>query len=277
MKSLMIPILLLIPFLGSAIAQDEPLIQDTPPTAEEILARFVEAAGGQEAHDRIENRVTRGMLLAQGGSVIIGVRTYAEKPGRKYTVMEFPDGNRTKSCAGEGLVWEHRPDTGHSLAKGAKRGKVLRQAIFDRVVYWQAAWAKAEYTGTKTIGSEECFELTMTPKALDEEETTDKGRPAPDLLYFSRETGLFVMGTRISVGGKDAKVKEVHLTNYKKVDGILLPFTIISRRPGEEDQTVTQIESIQHNLLMMPRQFAPPPEIQAMIDREAKKADEKDD
>lgn len=269
MKSLVISTLLLVPFLASALT---PSAQGTTPTAEEILARYVEVTGGQAAYDRIENRVTRATQLAQGGTEMASVRVYAEKGedggDHKYTIMELTGGAISEAGVIGDVAWNRNPNSPPTLAKGAVRGNVLRQAVFDRLVYWRKAWTAAEYTGTKVIGAEDCHEITLTPKVFDEAEATERGRPAPDVVYFSKATGLLVMGTKRTSGEETVTVAEIHLSNYKKVDGILLPFTTIVIFPGRDDQRVIQAESIQHNLLMMPKQFTPPEEIRKLLDAE---------
>ncbi|MEW6073745.1 MAG: hypothetical protein AB1726_14265 [Planctomycetota bacterium] len=259
-----------IPFLLSALSVL--LVSQTGdpapalPSGEEVLARFVAATGGQAAHDRIENRVTLGILSMEGGRVRLPLKSIKAKPARSHSRDELPGlGPRERGATAE-VAWERSALVGTMVYEGLERAELLRQAVFDRYVYWRTVWKEVECVGTKEVDGEVCYELAMTPKAFDETELRPGAAPEPNRACFSQKTGLLVMFTLLvpSVGGPPV-VTEVHQSMYRKVDGILLPFRVEQRIEGHPPG-VTEIHTIQHNVLLLPSQFALPAEVRKIVD-----------
>jgi len=244
--------------------------QDELPSAEQVLARYVEVTGGQQAYDAIQNRVAEGLILTDNGQVAIPLKVYRAKPGKVYSHQDVPQLGVIEKGATAEVAWEINPSTGTTVYDGPQRGAILRQAVFDREAYWQQVWKKAECAGTQVVDGQPCYDLVMTPKAFDDSELEADHAPPPDHLYFAKESGLLVMSSQVfrAPGEPDVKV-ESRPSELHRVDGVLLPFRTVTQMEGQ-DPIVTEIHSLRQNLLLMPKQFALPDAVRAIVEQRRK-------
>ncbi len=63
--------------------------KETPPTAEQILAKYTEALGGSAAIEKLKTRSMKGTWLT-GNGITLGYEVYQTGPDRIYTVLNTP-------------------------------------------------------------------------------------------------------------------------------------------------------------------------------------------
>jgi outer membrane lipoprotein-sorting protein len=86
---------------------------------------------------------------------------------------------------------------------------------------------------------------------------------SPQTLYFDKDTGLLVRSetTVNSAAGAISVVAEPG--DFRKVDGIMMPFTSRMRVMGQE--RVVTIERVEHNVALPADRFAVPAAVKAWI------------
>jgi len=222
------------------------------PTGEAVLARHVEVTGGEAAFTALTSRVTRARMEITGAAVVISLTAYAAAPGNMYTVAESEATGRLESGVSDGVAWENSALRGPSVKDGAERDDALKAAVFDRLAHWKEHLKSAERTGTADVNGKPAYRVTAVPKL-----------GTPETLFFDVESGLLVRveTTVTTAGGPVPVVAEPG--DYRKVDGIMMPFTSRMKVMGQE--RVLTIEKVEHNVELPADRFALPAEIRSLV------------
>ncbi len=221
--------------LVALVAAPGAAAQHALPTVNRLLARYVEAAGGREAIERLKTRVIHGLLVedvpSRAPATTTRFEARARVPGMWLLEWRFP--GRTDRSGADGTTgWQVRNDT---VVRSDELVRSKEAFVFDP----QAPLRIGEYfrdlvvAGTVRIGGREAYQVT-----------TDR-RDAHFALYFDVETGLLI---RIGYFWD--------LTDYREVDGVKIPFRISASRKGGSDTWV--IETIAHNVPIDASRFAMP-------------------
>ena len=232
---------------------------DALPEAEAILDKFVEASGGQAAYAKLKNRVTKMTIEPVGGGMRMKVTRYAARPNKAYTLIETGAVGKIEQGTNGEVAWEMNPMSGPAIKEGAEKGIILRAGAFDKEVNWRKLYSKAECVGLETIDGRECYKVVVTP---------NEGEP--ETRYYDKESNLpakVELTLEVSMG---TFAVELFLSDYREVDGVLLPHK--SRRVGFGPEMLINIESVKHNVDLPKDRFKLPEEIQALLD--SKKAEQ---
>jgi hypothetical protein len=199
--------------------------QDTVPTLEEVLERYVEAVGGREAIERLTTRVITGREVTDLPSrqppvyESDGFEIYAKVPGKYLYVQQSARGTHRDGCDGR-VCWR--------LAGGELQLDAHYDPRFACFVDPQNALRMRDYFP----------EMRMRGVATLEDRlmyVVDIDDDVSHALYFDAETGLLV---RLGYNRE--------LDDYREVDGVLVPFSMaISRKGGSSTYIV---ETIEHNV-----------------------------
>ncbi len=235
------------------------------PAGEKVFSDYVRAVGGLAAFDKIESRVTKLTLDVPAQGLSLSLTVYAAKPNKNYMLIESDAfGQIVKGCDGE-VVWEDSAMTGPVVKDGAEREMALREMTFDKFVYWQSIYEKVECIAVETVGDRACYKISALPRTLDPESADSAREASPQTLYFDTESGLLVkMAASIPTAGGDIPM-EVLLSDYRKVDGILLAHKIVTKLMGQERVGTTV--SVMHNLRLDKNLFDLPDEIKKLADK----------
>lgn len=226
------------------------------PDAEVILDKYVKATGGQAAYDRITNRITRVGFEIPGQNMKVNITVYAARPNKTYVVVESSM-FVMMSGTSDGVVWETSTMQGAKIKKGSEKTNALRDAIFDKAVYWRKAYKKAECTGIGTVADKPCYKIAMTPH-----------EGTVETFFFDQASNLLVkIGTVVENPNSPIPIPlETFLSDYREVDGILIAHKLTRNAMGQEQEMI--VESVEHNAEMPEDRFALPGDIQALIDQE---------
>jgi hypothetical protein len=214
---------------------EQPSQEDTLPTLEDILDRYVEAVGGHEAFERLTTRVMSGNLVTDLPSRQPPVHEsnhftiYAKAPGKYLYIQESAEGTHRDGLDGE-TCWRQA---------GAE---ITLEAYCDRTFAWlvdpQNALRMWDYfpemrvVGRRTLEGRPVYRVDV-----DDRESHS--------LYFDVETALLV---RLGI------FTELH--DYREVDGVLVPFEMAISRKGGCSTYV--FEKIEHNVPIDDARFAVP-------------------
>jgi zinc protease len=248
-------------FAGTAFAQTKaaapaaaPQAKAALPTGEALLAKYVQAVGGQAAFEKIKNRVAQGTLDLGAAGITMSVSVYAAKPGLMYTVADSDMTGRIESGVVDGIAWENSAMRGAIVKDGAEKADGLRDATFDRLIYWKDTVKSAECVGTSDVDGKPAYKVLLTPKV-----------GSAQTLYFDRDSSLIVqMETTMVVSGQSIDIVSKP-TDYRDIDGIKTPFKMRQYVMGQE--RVLTLVKLQHNVDLPADRFALPPAIKALVDK----------
>ncbi len=221
------------------------------PTAESILADYIEATGGQAAYDKIRNRVTEGELVIEGAGISLKGKIIVAKPNLSYTLFESDAiGTIEKGTDGD-LVWEKTTMGGPQITEGPMREFTLREGTLDKLVYWKDLYAGAELAGSLEVEGRDCHKVLLRPET---------GEPV--IVYFDKETHLLMRQDFTVETPMGTVPVESTVTDYREVDGILLPFQVKVGNLGQARVITTT--SVKHNVDLPVDRFTVPADILAL-------------
>jgi outer membrane lipoprotein-sorting protein len=232
--------ILLCSLLGIASCSKKP---DSPslPTADQVLATYVKALGGQDAIARVNSRLTKGSIEMRGATG--KVENYAKSPSKYMSVTMTPEGTLKEGFDGA-AGWGIDP-AGHTRDWTADEIALsTRTRNLHRDIELKSLYTNIAVVGQEAVEGRPAYIVELTPKAGKAER-----------MFFDAQTGLLVEHEYEVVGPQGPRPFMYLYDNYKEVDGVKLPFTI--KRVKPTGYTV-KIDEVQNNIAINDDQFKRP-------------------
>jgi CubicO group peptidase (beta-lactamase class C family) len=211
-------------------------------TVDELMAKTIEAVGGEANWRKINSRVTVADIDLINQGVKGSATSYAKLPNKSATETtmtalgktiakgyDFFDGN-----GGEEL-YTFAPVEKYA---GKKLDDIRLNADFLAPLDWKTNYKNIEIKGIEKVGDEECYVVEFTP---------EKGTKMTDL--YSTKTFLLLKrrGINVSSTSDNSQPYSLVFSDYRDVDGVKLPFKLVNTVPSMGD-IVTIITSVKHNV-----------------------------
>ena len=184
-------------------------------TAEEIVAKHIDAVGGKDKIEKIQNLVMVGSLTVQGASVSVTTTAVQGKLQRQdISVMGMA--NFVLMTDKEG--WTYMPIQGQQKPEPSTPEDV-KESLPDLDLFplynYAAKGSKIESLGKEDVEGTECFKLKVTF-------STGK-----DETIFIDPTSYMIVRekTKKKANGQEMEIT-TDLSDYKDVEGVKLPFSI---------------------------------------------------
>jgi hypothetical protein len=243
--------------MAAALLSQPALAQTTQeaalPKAEDLLAKMVKSLGGEEAHAKLKNRVTKGSMEFVGMDVTGEIVVKEAAPNLSFVVMTLGElGEMQQGCDGK-VLWQLNQMQGPRVMEGEERDAMARQTEFNAQIRWKRLYKEVETVGAETVGDEKCYVVKLTPK--------DGG--TPERWFLSEETGL-VLRTELVMKGALGEVRiQSDFDDYKAVDGIKLPHTMTQTAMTMKIRTT--VDSIEHNTDLPREVFELPDDVKELL------------
>ncbi len=228
------------------------LAQEAPPSAEQIMDRYVDATGGLAAYDKIDNRVVRSTLEIAGAGVKLSVTAYQAKPGKAYSIVESAMTGKIESGTDGSVVWEMSAMAGPQIKEGKEKALLLHLNTFDRLAYWRKSFKTVETSGLEDVNGRPCYRVLATPHEA-----------PPQTLFFDRDTHLLSKLTMTMETQAGTVPMESYFGDHKAVDGIRIPHRVTVKLLSQE--RIGTVESVEQNVQLPPDRFDLPPAIAALV------------
>lgn len=247
-----IPLLVILIAVGIALAG--------LPSGEEVMKKGLEARGGEAALSRHHNSLTKGKMSVSG--VEMEATIYAAEPNLSYVLFESPMiGKMESGCNGE-VAWDLSVMQGASLKEGEDLEKALFDAAFNAELQWRDRHKSIDVVGEEEIDGTACYKVALTPVVGDS-----------ITAYVDRETWLTVKTETVSNSSMGSISIVNHLSDYREVDGVKVPFRMNLLLLGAQEMT-TVIDSVKFNVEIPEGVFDLPPEIQELLAARQKAAED---
>lgn len=221
-------------------------------TVDELMAKVIEAAGGEANWKKLSSRVTTSSIDLEQQGVKGTATIWAKAPN--FTATE------TKLTAiGKEIAtgWEFFDGTGGADAytfmptSQKYAGKQLEDtrlnSDFYSILDWKSKYKTITISRMAKVGDEEVYAVVFEP---------EKGSKFTE--FYSAKTFLMLKreGTIPSSTSSQTTPYSIRYEDYREVDGVKLPFKLINNTAGNGD-IVTIVTSVKHNVPIDDKLFAP--------------------
>jgi hypothetical protein len=211
------------------------------PKADAIFGKYLAAAGGADAVQKIKTRVQKGNIDAFGGHFPIEV--YSEAPERRLSVTHLQSGPSVTAFNGE-VGWLTTPGGVHRMSTA--EGEAAR---IDASLYFPVKVRDMYQEYKVRPGEEIAGRLTIQVEA------TAKGKPTMR-LFFDQENGLLLRQIRYAETPLGKNPTQIDYADYRDADGVKVPYRWTLTRPG--GWFTIHIDQVQQNVPVDEKLFVPP-------------------
>lgn len=215
-------------------------------TAQEVVNKYIENIGGEEALRKIKNVKMTAKVDAQG--MVIPLEMYNMTDGKMMVKFEFQGKEMVQQAFDGETSWgvnfmtQKAEKADAEQTENTKReSKDFPEAFLD----YEKKGYKIELMGKETIEGVECFKIKFTKKPL-----LADGVEVENVQYYYFDTENYVpivMEAEIKSGQMKGSISQTVFSNYTEVEGVYFPFSINSRLKDGEGQPVT-IEKVEVNV-----------------------------
>lgn len=230
-----------------------------PPPAEDIIARSIKAMGGEEAMEKLHSRVSKWEFEIVGQGVSGPMTVYEQAPNKQYTLLELEGLGKMESGTDGDVHWEINPMMGPRVLEGPEKALNVRQSTFNAQLYWKKMYKKAESAAIEDIDGRPCFKVVFTPE-IGKPETTwyDSKSLLPVRIQLTMESAMGELPVIMTP------------SEYKKVDGILIPHQVEQVIGGGMQTTRVKMTSVEHNVEIPADRFDLPDAIKSLLNASKK-------
>jgi hypothetical protein len=233
---------------GCALQAADPL-----PSGEAILDKYIEVTGGKAAYEKVQNQVSSVVMEFVGKGVKANVTIYHAAPVKSYSVINIEGIGRMEEGTDGTVVWDRSDLKGPRIKKGEERAVSLRGAALGKDVRWRDYFTKVECTGIEPIDGHVAYRVVLTPKV-----------GQPETRYYDKTSSLLVRTNMIMKTEMGEIPAESMVSDYRKVDGVLIPFQVKQKVLGQE--LALTVQSIKNNVEIPPDRFALPDDVKALAE-----------
>lgn len=242
------PFALAILFVCSIVFPSAGVHADEPKTADEVIAKHIEAMGGRKNIDAVKTIRMTGKMIGQGGMDIPMV-IESKKPNKVRVEITFQGMTGVEAFDGE-TGWFVMPFMGRTDPEKMPpdRVKIIKdQADFNGpLVDYKKKGHRVEFMGKDEEDGSETYKLKVTKKDGDTE-----------YHFLDAEAFLTVkIKGKHSIQGTEIEY-EVSPGDYKKVAGVMVPHTMTVSSGPMGNSTIT-FEKVEFNVDLPDERFVMP-------------------
>ena len=204
-----LPIAAPTPFADSG----ETASKETPPTADQILAKYTVALGGSAVVEKLKTRSMKGTWLTSDG-ITLGYEVYQAAPDKLFTILNTPKQGVFERGFDGKTAWE-KSNRGVRDLEGTQLVYLKRYPDLFRDIKLQGQFTRISYRGKDKIDGKDVNLLIGIG-------VDGKG----ERLYFDAQTGLLVRRITSTTTLVGLIPEQVDYEDYREVDGMKVPFTI---------------------------------------------------
>jgi hypothetical protein len=230
-------------------AEPEPVL----PAAEAIIAKYVQALGGEQALRKIANRTASGTFDTAGRNTqdtpwIQGTFDLFEKaPSLRVLSMHSPGGNAASGFDGTSS-WTQGANGAVTEDAGIALARARRTADFYAPLNLKQEYARMEVRGVEKIGDRDAYLVFGYPNGS-----------APERLYFDTQSGLLLRRVIVNESLVTAPALQTDYRDYRDAGGVKYPATIeIADVVATPMYTVLHVNKVDFSAPIEAARFAKP-------------------
>ena len=219
------------------------------PTADQILAKYIDALGGEQALRKVTSRVITGTLDLPAAAGTPGAHVQMEFDAKAPNLMllAMPGANGTASNGFDGAsAWTQDNRGRVTEATGTDLGRAKRDSDFYQPLDLKQQYDRLAVRGSEKIGAHNTYHVVAFPKGDN-----------PEQLYFDTQTGLLVRRIVVQSTALGDDPTYLDYDDYRDAgDGVKVPFLVQSYVMTQ--RTVTHVQKVQDNVAIDGGKFSKP-------------------
>jgi hypothetical protein len=227
------------------------------PKPETVFEHYVEATGGKAAYEKLKNRVSTGTLEISGANIKGDMKVTQAGPNKMSNVTDLGPIGKTRQGTDGDTAWEVSSFTGERVLEGDERDATIASALFNSEIHWKDRYVSVEAAGIEDVDGKPAVKLVLTRKV---------GKPVFE--FYDVASHLLVKQVVTTKTPMGEIAVEIYPSDYRKVDGVLIPHTVKQIVVGQE--ILMKFSDIKHNVDLPADAFAVPKEIQELQKKKAK-------
>ena len=220
-------------------------------TTDELMAKAIEAIGGEANWRKIKSRVTVADINLVNQGVKGSTTSYAKFPNKSATETTMTALGKTIAKGFEFFDGTNGEEVYTFTTLERFTGKKLENVKLDADLLsplnWKTNYKTVEIKGLEKVGDEDCYAVEFTP---------EKGTRVTKL--YSTKTFLLLeqRGFTVSSTSSLSIPYSIVYSDYRDVDGVKLPFKSVNLNIAT-GYIVTVVKSVKHNVAIDDKIFAP--------------------
>jgi photosynthetic reaction center cytochrome c subunit len=216
--------------------------ENSGPTADQIIDKYVQAAGGATAIEKITSRVMKGTIDFAGRSLAIDI--YSKEPDERISFTHMPDGDSVTAFNGhEG--WLGSPGRPPHEMQGSELDAASMDADLHLATHLKPMFSVLRMQGTEKVTDHEAYVV----------EGQREGKP-PIRLYFDVQSGLLVRLVRFGDTALGLLPTQIDYADYRDTNGVKIPYRWTLARPS--GRFTIQASEVKQNISVDDGKFAKP-------------------
>ncbi|HZP33685.1 MAG TPA: c-type cytochrome [Candidatus Acidoferrales bacterium] len=243
----------------SAIAlEEEKPVAPVLPSIDEILAKYIQALGGQQALGKVTSRMivaTQDLSSGPGGKVPLPaqIERYQKTPNLSLTIAHIANGTLSEGFDGKSAWNQNLKGVVADVGPTVDQARARRNAgFYSETLDLKQQYTKMEVSGVARVNGTEAYEVIGYP-----------ANDAEEKLYFDVVTGLLLRKSTILPTPLGNSPFQVDYADYKETSsGLRFPFTMrmtpATPRAEPSTHSTMRIQKVDDNPNMDLAKFARP-------------------
>jgi photosynthetic reaction center cytochrome c subunit len=216
--------------------------KDSGPTGEQLIDKYVQAAGGAAVIEKVTSRVMKGTIDFGGKSLPIDI--YSKDPDKRISFTHMPDGDSVTAFNGhEG--WLGTPGRPLREMHGSDLDGASIDADMHLATHLKSMFSEMRAQGTEKVGDHQARVVVGRRE----------GKP-PIALYFDEQTGLLVRLVRFGETALGRMPTQIDYADYRDAGGVKIPYRWTLARPS--GRFTIQVSEVKENVAVEEAKFAKP-------------------
>jgi hypothetical protein len=213
------------------------------PSADQILAKYVQAVGGMEAVNKITSRTATGKITL--GPRQFPVQIFDKSPNENSVVTHLPNGDSATIYNGQ-QGWSSTPGRPVRDMSSSDAAAAALDADLQFPADANHVFKELRVTGEEKIGDKATYVMAGARE----------GQP-PTRLYFDQQSGLLLREMRYAETPLGLNPTQIDYADYRDQGGVKMPFQWTIAQP--RGRSMIQIDQMQLNVPIDDSKFAKPP------------------
>ena len=217
--------------------------ENSGPSADQLLDKYVQAVGGAAAIDKVTSRIMKGTIDFGGKSLPIDI--YAKEPEKRISFTHMPEGDSVTAFNGQ-EGWLGTPGRPVREMHSSDLDGASIDADLHLATHLKTMFTEMSLEGQEKVGDRDTYVVVGRREA----------KP-PIRLYFDQQSGLLLRLVRYGETALGWMPTQIDYADYRDTNGVKIPYRWTLARPS--GRFTIRVNDVKQNVPVDDAKFAKPP------------------